>query len=100
MRAFKVLEAALNQKPKHFSYPYAACMQQRCVNLKFAEELGFETAVTTRPGILYAEHRNYLHALPRVSLNGDYQAIRYLRRLCFQVYRFMFGIKFKKINVV
>ena len=41
-------------------------------------DLGFETAVTTRPGVLFPEHRDHLTALPRVSLNGDYQTLRYL----------------------
>ena len=40
-------------------------------------ELGFKTAVTTRPGVLYPEHREHLTALPRVSLAGDYQSLTY-----------------------
>jgi len=33
--------------------------------------------VTTRKGMLCPDHRNYLTALPRVSLNGDYQSLTY-----------------------
>jgi peptidoglycan/xylan/chitin deacetylase (PgdA/CDA1 family) len=43
-----------------------------------AAELGFKTAVTTRSGVLFSEHREHLTALPRVSLNGHFQAIRYV----------------------
>jgi peptidoglycan/xylan/chitin deacetylase (PgdA/CDA1 family) len=43
-----------------------------------AQCLGFKTAVTTRPGVLYPEHREYLTALPRVSLNGQFQALRFI----------------------
>lgn len=43
-----------------------------------ARELGFRSAVTTRPGGVYARDRNALHSLPRISLNGSFQARRYV----------------------
>jgi peptidoglycan/xylan/chitin deacetylase (PgdA/CDA1 family) len=46
-----------------------------------AGELGFATAVTTRPGVLFAEHRDHLQALPRISVNGEFQRLRYLEVL-------------------
>jgi peptidoglycan/xylan/chitin deacetylase (PgdA/CDA1 family) len=48
---------------------------------RIAQELGFKTAVTTRPGVVFAQHRDHLMALPRLSVNGDYQRMRYLRVL-------------------
>jgi hypothetical protein len=46
-----------------------------------AAELGFKTGVTTRPGVLFPEHGDHLTALPRISLNGQFQRLRYLRVL-------------------
>jgi len=40
-----------------------------------ARELGFASAVTTRPGVIFPEHRDHLHALPRLSVNGRYQTL-------------------------
>ena len=43
-----------------------------------AQAAGFKTAVTTRPGMIFPESAEYLTALPRVSLNGNYQDERIL----------------------
>ena len=43
-----------------------------------SQDLGFATAVTTRPGGLYPHHLETLTALPRVSLNGYFQSKRYV----------------------
>ena len=40
--------------------------------------LGFATAVTTRPGMIFAENAAHMMALPRLSLNGNYQTERFL----------------------
>jgi peptidoglycan/xylan/chitin deacetylase (PgdA/CDA1 family) len=48
---------------------------------RIAAELGFKTAVTTRPGVLFKGHRDHLTALPRISINGEFQQHRYLKVL-------------------
>ncbi len=76
-----VLEAALGVRADHFAYPVG---DRRCAGPRefaLAAELGFATAVTTRPGVLYPEHRNYLTALPRISLNGEFQRMRHFEVL-------------------
>ncbi len=65
-------------RPQHFAYPYGDPASAGPREFALAARLGFATAVTTRPGVLFAEHRDHLSALPRVSLNGDYQSRKYL----------------------
>jgi peptidoglycan/xylan/chitin deacetylase (PgdA/CDA1 family) len=43
-----------------------------------ARAAGFKTAATTRPGMIFPESAKHLTALPRVSLNGNYQDRRIL----------------------
>ncbi|TGW07216.1 polysaccharide deacetylase, partial [Mesorhizobium sp. M2D.F.Ca.ET.145.01.1.1] len=38
-------------------------------------------AVTTRHGVLRAEHAGFLHALPRISVNGRYQSLHHIRTM-------------------
>jgi peptidoglycan/xylan/chitin deacetylase (PgdA/CDA1 family) len=76
-----VIEAALAKRPEHLSFPVGDRTSAGLREFKIAAELGFKTAVTTRPGVLFAGHRNHLTALPRISLNGEYQRLRYVRVL-------------------
>lgn len=76
-----VIEAALGRRPEHFSFPIGDRTSAGPREFKLAAELGFKTAVTTRPGVLFPEHRERLTALPRISLNGEYQRLRYVRVL-------------------
>ena len=48
---------------------------------RIAAELGFKTAVTTRPGVVFRQHAEHLTALPRISLNGEFQRPRYAKVL-------------------
>jgi peptidoglycan/xylan/chitin deacetylase (PgdA/CDA1 family) len=73
-----VLEAALGHAPRHLAYPYVDPGSAGPREYQMAAELGFLTAVTTCPGVLFAEDRNRLIALPRISINGEYQLKRYV----------------------
>jgi len=73
-----VIEAALGRAPDHFAYPYGDPTTAGQREFRIAAELGYKTAVTTRPGVLFAEHADHLTALPRISLNGGYQDTRYI----------------------
>jgi peptidoglycan/xylan/chitin deacetylase (PgdA/CDA1 family) len=72
-----VIERELGARPAHFAFPYGDEESARARDFTLAHALGFKTAVTTRKGVLFPEHRRYLTALPRVSLNGEYQSLTY-----------------------
>lgn len=68
----------LQQPVRHFAYPYGDRAAAAAREFALARELGFATAVTTRPGMIFAENAEHLTALPRISLNGNYQTTRFL----------------------
>jgi peptidoglycan/xylan/chitin deacetylase (PgdA/CDA1 family) len=76
-----VIEAALGLRPAHLSYPYGDPGSAGPREFAIAAALGFKTAVTTRPGVILRAHTRKLLALPRISLNGEYQQLRYVRVL-------------------
>lgn len=65
-------------RPRHFSYPIGSHRAAGPREYRLAREAGFETAVTTIPGGLYARHLDNPEALPRISLNGNFQNPRYI----------------------
>lgn len=79
--AADILAERTGQRPRHMAYPYgyAAAVGAREVGL--ARRAGFASAVTTRHGILRPEHRQHVHALPRISVNGRYQQVSHVRTM-------------------
>jgi peptidoglycan/xylan/chitin deacetylase (PgdA/CDA1 family) len=74
----RVLAAKLGRMPAHFAYPVGGSDAAGPREFAIAAGAGFKTAVTTRPGVLFAEHAQHLTALPRISVNGAFQRVRYL----------------------
>ena len=75
------VEKELGKPVRHFSYPYGDEESAGEREFEIARELGLETAVTTRKGLLRMKHAHALTALPRLSLNGAYQDVRYVKAL-------------------
>jgi peptidoglycan/xylan/chitin deacetylase (PgdA/CDA1 family) len=71
------IEQELGFRPAHFAYPYGDPGSAGPRDFALAQKAGFKTAVTTRKGMLFPGHAEHLTALPRVSLNGDYQSLTY-----------------------
>jgi len=72
------IEQQLGQPVLHFAYPYGDKSAAASREFALAREIGFRTAVTTRPGMIFPENAEHLTALPRISLNGNYQNARFL----------------------
>jgi peptidoglycan/xylan/chitin deacetylase (PgdA/CDA1 family) len=76
-----VIQASLGKRPEHLAYPVGDASSAGAREFRIADEVGFKTAVTTRPGVIFPEHRRHLTALPRVSLNGEHQQLRHVQVL-------------------
>ena len=72
------IENAVQRSVLHFAYPYGDKVAAARREFALAKAAGFKTAVTTRPGMIFPENAGYPTALPRVSLNGNYQDERIL----------------------
>ena len=75
------LELRLGKPVRHFAFPVGDPTSAGPREFAIAKDLGFMTAVTTRPGVLYGAHADHLHALPRMSVNGLFQDSRSLESL-------------------
>ncbi len=72
------IEKVLQRPVLHLAYPYGNRDAAGPREFALARAAGFRTAVTTRPGMVFPESVGHLTALPRVSLNGNYQDTRIL----------------------
>jgi peptidoglycan/xylan/chitin deacetylase (PgdA/CDA1 family) len=87
------IEQETGRPCRHFSYPYGDESSAGPREFALTREMGLKTAVTTHKGLIHPHHAKQLTALPRVSLNGDYQKPRYVKTL-------LTGAPFAFLNMV
>jgi peptidoglycan/xylan/chitin deacetylase (PgdA/CDA1 family) len=75
----EVIMQHIGYAPKHFSYPFGDMESAGPREFQVIKRLGFDTATTMRKGVIFPEHAQHLHALPRVALNGDFQNLKYVK---------------------
>lgn len=92
------LAEMLGAAPRHFAYPYGMPFVAGAREFEALQDMGYKTAVTTRPGVLFPEHKGHLTALPRVSVNGEFQQVRYLSMLL-AGWPFALFNRFRRLNV-
>ncbi|PAF51940.1 polysaccharide deacetylase family protein [Helicobacter sp. 13S00477-4] len=72
LRANELFKKHLNHTPKHFAYPFGSRIEVEEKHFNLLQNLGFQTAVTTRSGNIYPQHSKYLSALPRIFLHENF----------------------------
>ncbi len=77
----RMIERKLGVRPEHFAYPVGAPDAAGPREFALAAELGYKTGVTTRAGVIFANHAGHLTALPRISVNGEFQQLRFIEVL-------------------
>jgi peptidoglycan/xylan/chitin deacetylase (PgdA/CDA1 family) len=68
-----LLERRLGRPVRHLAYPFGDPSAVGSREFRLARQAGYVTAITTRPAHVFPDHAGYLHALPRVSINGLFQ---------------------------
>ncbi len=75
------IEIRIGLPVRHLSYPVGDPTSAGAREFALAADLGFSSAVTTRPGMIFPEHRGHALALPRISMNGHWQSLASLEVL-------------------
>jgi peptidoglycan/xylan/chitin deacetylase (PgdA/CDA1 family) len=74
-----VAEAAFHRDVRHFAYPFGDRMAFRRHHVAMAEQAGFASAASAISGVVAAEGRTNLHALPRIAWDGRQRSLRAMR---------------------
>src|ERR1700730_92138 len=76
-----VAEAAFQRDVKHFAYPFGDRAAFGWQHVRIAGEAGFASAVCAISGVVQAEGRTNLRALPRIAWDGRQRSQRAMRVL-------------------
>jgi peptidoglycan/xylan/chitin deacetylase (PgdA/CDA1 family) len=74
-----VVQAALGRDPLHFAYPFGNRGSYGRQHPLLAADAGFASAVSAVPGVVWAQGRSNLHALPRLAWDGRRRSLRAMR---------------------
>jgi peptidoglycan/xylan/chitin deacetylase (PgdA/CDA1 family) len=74
-----VAQTAFHRDVRHFAYPFGDRASFGRQHVLLAREAGLTSAVTALPGMVQAEGRSNLHALPRISWDGRQRSLRVMR---------------------
>jgi peptidoglycan/xylan/chitin deacetylase (PgdA/CDA1 family) len=77
----RLIEAHIGRPAEHLAYPIGSRAAAGAREAEAATDLGFASAVTTRPGMIFTEHAGHRTELPRVSINGNWQSLDFVEIL-------------------
>jgi hypothetical protein len=75
-----VAQTALRRDLGHFAYPFGDPTSFRRHHVRMLEQAGFKSGVSALSGVVEAEGRSNLHALPRTAWDGRH-SLRVMRVL-------------------
>lgn len=75
------VERYAGYRPRSFAYPYGWKSAVGAREIGAISEAGFDAGVTTQPGVLQQPGKMSVAAIPRISLNGNFQKKRYIKAL-------------------
>ncbi len=81
LKSREIIEREIGRPVVHLAFPFGDNLSAGPREFTLARECGYETAVTTRPGVLFPNHREYMTALPRLAVQGGLQNARSLESL-------------------
>jgi peptidoglycan/xylan/chitin deacetylase (PgdA/CDA1 family) len=70
-----LIESHIGKAAPHLAYPVGDPGSAGPREFAIAKELGFKSAVTTRPGMIFRDHAGHECSLPRLSINGNWQSL-------------------------
>jgi peptidoglycan/xylan/chitin deacetylase (PgdA/CDA1 family) len=76
-----ILEQKLQKNVRHLAYPFGSADAVGAREFRIASEVGYQTAVTTRTGVVMPADVGRLLQLPRITIDGTFQRERYLETL-------------------
>ncbi len=74
-----VAQAAFQRDVRHFAYPFGGRAAFRRQHVTMAAEAGFVSAASAISGVIQAEGRTNLYALPRIAWDGRQRSLRAMR---------------------
>jgi len=74
-----VAQTAFHRDVVHFAYPFGDRGSFNRQHVMLAEQAGLAGAVTALPGVVEADSRSKLHALPRIAWDGRQRSLRVMR---------------------
>jgi peptidoglycan/xylan/chitin deacetylase (PgdA/CDA1 family) len=74
-----VAQAAFHRDVRHFAYPFGDRASFRRQHVAMAAEAGFASAASAISGVIEAEGRSNLYALPRLAWDGRQRSLRIMR---------------------
>jgi peptidoglycan/xylan/chitin deacetylase (PgdA/CDA1 family) len=74
-----VAQAAFHSDVRHFAYPFGDRAAFRRQHVAMADKAGFASAASAISGVVEAEGRTNLHALPRIAWDGQQRSLRAMR---------------------